>query len=56
MKSSVTRGAHRADQIRHEHEAALEHADQMDLLACRIVALDLGGQLANPRLDAIAES
>src|SRR5262245_14739756 len=43
--------AHRAHQIGHEHESTFEHADEVDLLVCRIVALNLSGQGFDARLD-----
>ena len=33
-----------ADQVRHENEPALQHADQVKLFTFRIVAFDLGGR------------
>ncbi len=44
-------GAHRPHQVGHEHESALEHADEMDFLVGRIAGFDLGSELDNPTLD-----
>ena len=51
MKSSVTRGAHRTHEIRHEHEPALEDADEMNRLVGGVLALDLRPHLGDPRPD-----
>src|SRR5450759_1846530 len=43
--------AHRAHEIRHEHEAALEDRDEMNPFAPGIITFDLGGQRANPLMN-----
>ena len=45
--------AHRADQVRHEHEAPFEHGNQMNLVPGGIVALDFGGERADPLLNLV---
>src|SRR5262249_42102842 len=44
-------GRHRADEIRHEDESALEDADKVDFLGRGIIAFDLPGKLANAPLN-----
>src|SRR5918997_3893961 len=45
-------GAHGTNQVRHEHEAALQYTHEVDLLTGRVVALDLRRYFPDSRLDA----
>jgi len=39
-------------EVGHDHDRALEDADEQEVLA-RVVAIDLGGQLAQPLVDLL---
>ena len=45
--------AHRADEVRHEHESPFEDPDEVDLVLRRIVRLDLPRERADPALDLL---
>ena len=42
---------HRAGEVGEKHESALQHGDEMQRLAVRVVRVDLRGHLGDARLD-----